>query len=102
MSSGPVDIVVAHEGLPGTPLVSNYRSFIPPEIVEVADRVRAQMGEIADRLEPELWVHGHWHHRMSAVRGTTRVECLNESRGPFEETVLACRLDTLETLPVTL
>jgi hypothetical protein len=97
VGAGPVDIVAAHEGLPGTPLVSTYRSFIPPEIVELADRVRSQMGDIADAVSPDLWVHGHWHHRMSAVRGSTRVECLHESRGPFEETMMVCSLDTLET-----
>lgn len=102
MQAGPVDIVVAHEGLPGTPLVSNYRSFIAPEVAALAGRVRDRMGDIADHLEPSLWVHGHWHHRMSATRGPTRVECLHESRGPFQEAVIACRLDTLETTPVEL
>lgn len=94
--SGPIDVVVAHEGLPGTPLRSTYKSFIPPEIVELADDVRARMGDLADRLQPQLWVHGHWHHRMSTVRNGVRVELLNESRGPFNETAVTCDLTTLE------
>jgi hypothetical protein len=95
--SGAVDLVIAHEGLPGTPLVSNYNAYIPPEVVELADGVRSAMGAIADELAPSVWAHGHWHHRMSAMRGPTRVECLHESRGPFSETVLACDLETMQT-----
>ena len=95
-SVGPVDVVIAHEGLPDTPLQSTYRAFIPPEIVELADNVRTKMGELADHLSPDLWVHGHWHHRMSAIRNGVRIELLHESRGPFHETSVICDLETLE------
>jgi hypothetical protein len=92
-----IDIVVAHEGLPDTPLRSTFTDPIPEVLLTRADWLRREMGVIADTLNPSLWVHGHWHHRMSAVRGATRVECLNESRGPKHESVLACDLDTLST-----
>lgn len=100
LANGPVDVVVAHEGLPDTPLVSTYGGYIPPEIAAHADRVRGLMGGIADALRPEIWVHGHWHHRMSARRNGTVVECLDESRGPFRDTSLICDLGTLETRPL--
>jgi hypothetical protein len=99
-SAGQVDVVVAHEGLPGTPLRSGYTAFIPPEIVELADDVRTRMGRLADTVKPELWVHGHWHHRMTAQRGATRVELLHESRGPFEETAVLCDLETMGIGPL--
>ena len=96
-ASQRVDVVIAHEGLPDTPLVSTYRAFIPPEILELADGVRTRMGELAETLQPRLWFHGHWHHRMSAMRGSVQVELLHESRGPFEETALVLDLETLTT-----
>jgi hypothetical protein len=97
LDAGHVDVVIAHEGLPDTPLESTYTAFIPPEILELADGVRSRMGELADALQPKYWFHGHWHRRMSAVRNGTRVELLNESRGPFEEALLVLDLETLET-----
>lgn len=100
LAAGSVDVVVAHEGLPDTPLVSSYQSHIPPEIVAHADRVRQAMGEIADALRPAIWAHGHWHHRMTAQRSDTVAECLHESRGPFDQTALLCDLTTLETTPL--
>jgi hypothetical protein len=92
-----IDIVVAHEGLPDTPLRSTYTGVIPHDLLARADALRNQMGSVADVLAPALWVHGHWHHRMSATRGPTAVECLNESRGPWAETVLACELESIAT-----
>lgn len=99
-SAGPVDVVIAHEGLPDTPLRSTYREYIPPEILELADSVRDRMGALADVLSPALWMHGHWHHRMSAERNGVRVELLNESRGPFEETSIVLDLDSLSTASI--
>lgn len=101
LRAGAVDIVIAHEGLPDTPLVSTYTSFIPPEILARADALRVRMGEVADRVTPSIWVHGHWHHRMSASRQGVRVECLDESGGPFSDTLLLCDLETLETSPIS-
>lgn len=100
LAADPVDVVVAHEGLPGTPLKSTYTAFIPPEILELADTVRGRMGELAEALSPALWIHGHWHHRMSTDRAGVRVELLNESRGPFEETAIVLDLETLATSPI--
>jgi Calcineurin-like phosphoesterase len=92
-AAGRVDVVVAHEGLPDTPLVSTYRGTIPPEILTASATMRARLGRLAERIEPAVWVHGHWHHRMTAQRGATRVECLAESRAAPEDTVLAYDLD---------
>jgi hypothetical protein len=101
LANGSVDVVVAHEGLPDTPLVSTYSGHIPPEIAAHAHRVRELMGGIADALRPQIWAHGHWHHRMTARRNDTVVQCLHESRGPFRDTSLICDLETLETRPLT-
>ena len=100
MAASAVDVVIAHEGLPDTPLRSTYTDYIPPEILELADTVRGRMGELADALRPALWIHGHWHHRMSAERHGVRVELLNESRGPFEETAIVLDLETLASGPI--
>ncbi len=97
LSAGPVDVVVAHDTVPGMPVQGLPMFSIPWSIRRRAAEHRARLEELQRATRPALWVHGHWHDRASARLDGTRFESLSHDRGGLAGSVLACDLDTLTT-----
>lgn len=95
-----VDVVVAHDTVPGMPVTGRPALSIPWAIRRRASDHRKRLSALHKSLEPKLWVHGHWHQRASARLGTTRFESLSHDRGPASEAALLCDLSTLDLTPI--
>lgn len=97
MSTPDIDVVVAHDTVPGMPVSGRPSLSIPWSIRRRASDHRKRLQALQKRLQPSLWVHGHWHQRATATLGGTRFESLGHDRGPLEESVLFVELDDLTT-----
>lgn len=97
MAAGAVDVVVAHDTVPGMPVQGLPFLSIPWSARRRAADHRGRLEELQKATRPELWVHGHWHHRASARLGGTRFESLSHDRSGLAGSVLACELDDLAT-----
>lgn len=97
MSSFPVDIVVAHDAPTEAELVL-MKDMWPEEDVALSNAHRALMSEIAQTLQPDLWLHGHYHQRAATEFAYTtdynlRMECLAEDNMPMEKSTLLLEID---------
>lgn len=71
IADGPVDVVLAHDApdrvmIPG--INEHTAKFWPEHLIREANQHRALMGNVADALQPSLWVHGHYHVRYEGRR----------------------------------
>ena len=94
--AGPVDVVVAHDTVPGMPVRGAPPLSIPASARRRAREHRKRLRALRDAVEPALWVHGHWHQRATARIDGTRFESLGHDRGPMEDSYLVVDLATLE------
>lgn len=92
MHAGPVDIVVAHDTVPGMPVRGLPPLSIPWSARRRARDHRNSLADLRDAVTPAVWVHGHWHQRATARISGTRFESLAHDRGPLEDAVLAINL----------
>jgi hypothetical protein len=88
LTAGPVDVVVAHDTIPGMPVRGLPPLSIPWSARRRARDHRARLRELRDAVSPTLWVHGHWHQRATARIAGTRFESLGHDRGRFEDSFL--------------
>lgn len=95
MNAGPVDVVVAHDTVPGMPVQGLPPLSIPASARRRAAEHRARLRGLQAEVTPSLWVHGHWHQRASASIGGTRFESLGHDRGPIEDSLLVLNLEDL-------
>jgi hypothetical protein len=80
-----LDVLVTHAA-PTTDLTPrNRRLPLPPSIVADIRSVRALLDQAVERTRPSLVVHGHYHVRLSASAGGTRVEGLAHDKSSPEE-----------------
>lgn len=91
-----IDVVVAHDTVPGMPVTGRPALSIPWAIRRRASDHRKRLSSLHKKHEPSLWVHGHWHQRATARLGSTRFESLSHDRGPAREAALLCDLPSLE------
>ena len=96
-TAGPVDIVVAHDTLPGMPVRGVPDRSVPEDLLAEAAEHRRRLGEVEAATNPALWVHGHWHQRRSWERQGCRIESLAADGHSIEDSTLACDLDRLTT-----
>lgn len=94
-SAGPVDVVVAHDTVPGMPVKGLPPLSIPWSARRRAREHRERLAQLRDTVTPALWVHGHWHHRAGATISGTRFESLGHDRGVLEDSILEVELDDL-------
>lgn len=95
LSTGRVDIVVAHDTVPGMPVRGLPPLSIPWSARRRAADHRAQLRQLQQMVTPTLWVHGHWHQRATARIEGTRFESLGHDRGPFDASMLVVDLAEL-------
>jgi hypothetical protein len=95
VAAGPVDVVVAHDTIPGMPVRGLPPLAVPWSARRRAREHRARLRDLRDAVSPTLWVHGHWHQRATARIAGTLFESLGHDRGPFEDSFLAVDLDRL-------
>lgn len=94
LRAGDVDVVVAHDTVPGMPVKGAPPLSIPASARRRAREHRKRLRTLRDTLAPDLWVHGHWHHRATATIDGTRFESLGHDRGPIEESFVVVDLAT--------
>lgn len=72
VSSEPVDILVSHDVPAGVRTIEAYDEATshmwPEDAVRDASFNRVLLGEVADKVEPKLIVHGHRHHAYTDKR----------------------------------
>ncbi len=90
-----VDVVVAHDTIPGMPVSGLPALSIPWSIRRRASDHRKRLASLQKSLKPRLWVHGHWHQRKTATLSDTRFESLGHDRGPHSDAALFCDLPSL-------
>lgn len=62
LGEDPLDVLVTHDAPDGVPL----KGLGLPVVNQVlADEVRARLRSAVESTEPNLLLHGHWHHRYS-------------------------------------
>jgi hypothetical protein len=93
--AGSVDVVVAHDTVPGMPVRGLPPLSIPWSARRRAREHRERLAELRDVLTPALWVHGHWHQRATANIAGTRFESLGHDRGPLVDSILEVDLEDL-------
>jgi hypothetical protein len=69
----PRDVLGTHDA-PMRPLDRPPPTPIPEEDLVVARAVRRLLADAVARTRPSLVLHGHWHHRYSAVEDGVRIE----------------------------
>lgn len=106
----PVDVVFAHDCPAGVHIPSigcnnderpGWPPPFPPKVLAQADFHRGKMRVIADKLNPQVWIHGHYHipYRLSA--GSTEFIGLGCDMDLFvERTVCFIGQDLGVSLPV--
>ncbi|MEX2280526.1 MAG: metallophosphoesterase [Acidimicrobiia bacterium] len=99
LAVGRVDVVVAHDTVPGMPVKGLPPLSIPWSARRRAREHRGRLAELRDTVTPALWVHGHWHQRASANITETRFESLGHDRGPLADSILEVDLDDLPEQP---
>lgn len=92
LAAGPVDVVVAHDTVPGMPVRGLPPFSIPWSARRRAAEHRRGLQGLLETVQPALWVHGHWHQRATARIAGARFESLGHDRGPLAEAVLAIDL----------
>jgi len=97
MGAGKVDVVVAHDTVPGMPVQGLPFLSIPWSARRRAAEHRSRLEELQRSARPSLWVHGHWHDRATARLGGTRFESLAHDGAGLARSVLGCELDDLST-----
>lgn len=95
MTADDVDVVVAHDTVPGMPVSGRPSLSIPWSIRRRASDHRKRLQALQKQHLPALWVHGHWHQRATATLNGTRFESLGHDRGPLEDAVLFVDLGQL-------
>lgn len=98
MSTEGVDIVVAHDTVPGMPVRGRPSLSIPWSIRRRASDHRKRLQQLQRALQPSLWVHGHWHQRATARLAGTRFESLGHDRGELADAVLVTDLSGQDPL----
>lgn len=96
-SAGTVDVVVAHDTVPGMPVRGVPPLSIPWSSRRRATEHRRRLQALQETVTPALWVHGHWHQRATARLGGTRFESLGHDRGTQDDATLVVDLGTLGT-----
>jgi hypothetical protein len=94
-----IDVVVAHDTVPGMPVRGVPPLSIPWSARRRAREHRDRLAELATALEPQVWVHGHWHQRATARIGATRFESLGHDRGALVDALMEVDLEGLEDGP---
>lgn len=97
-AAGSVDIVVAHDTVPGMPVHGDDTLSIPASARLRAKEHRARLRRLQEHATPDLWVHGHWHDRATATINGTRFESLGHDRGPIEDSFIVVDLATMIVL----
>ncbi len=94
IDAGPTDVLLTHDyPALGYALTSTMN---PPEDLErISREVRDRLAGVARAINPQLVVHGHWHHRYSTRRDGISIEGLNCDGCADSAVVL--NLDTLQT-----
>lgn len=97
MSKPKVDIVIAHDA-PMEAQLTLMKGVWPEEDIRLSDAHRRLMSEFAKHLQPSLWVHGHYHQRMSsafdyAVDHHLSMVCLAEDNMPLAKATLLLELE---------
>jgi predicted phosphodiesterase len=94
--AGRVDLVVAHDTVPGMPVKGTRPTLsIPWSARRRASDHRKRLRSLRDAVEPAVWVHGHWHQRATARLDGTRFESLAHDRVGLRGSVLVCDLGDL-------
>jgi hypothetical protein len=96
MAAADIDVVVAHDTVPGMPVSGRPALSIPWSIRKRASDHRKRLAALQKSLQPRLWVHGHWHQRATATLNSTRFESLGHDRGSDADAALFCDLPSLE------
>lgn len=94
-AAGSVDVVIAHDTVPGMPVSGVPTLLIPWSIRRRARDHRRHLEEIHRILRPRVWVHGHWHQRATAQLDGTRFESLGHDRGAFTDSAVILDLADL-------
>jgi hypothetical protein len=74
LGDDPLDVLVLHDA-PLRPS-DHPKVALPDQDLEVSRAVRRLLARALARTRPELVLHGHWHHRYSAVEEGVRIEGL--------------------------
>lgn len=97
IADGPVDAVLAHDApdrveIPGI----MDSSWLPSECAARCRSHRQLLGEVADGVRPELWVHGHYHVRYRERRGPMTVAGLDaDVNGSVDASLVVVSTGTL-------
>jgi Calcineurin-like phosphoesterase len=82
---GPIHVLITHDA-------PDYPPGFTPKgdswFCERATRSMDMVRRLCDHHRPVLHVHGHWHHRYSIVRGTTKIVGLHCNYGRLGEAVM--------------
>lgn len=99
--AGTVDVVVAHDCPAGAPLALEPRRF-PERLVNAANAHRRVCRELAEAVAPKLWLAGHYHQRVTAQVGRTRVDVLSDNSGGHwaERAAVVVDLSVLDVSPL--
>lgn len=101
IAGGPADVMITHDAPATTGALSGYLASngfrMSGQLLHECYMSRMRVREVVDAVQPQLLVHGHYHHRYDDQLGDTRIiglDCDGTSR--FDNLIL---LDT-KTLKV--
>lgn len=64
IADGPVDVVIAHDAPDGVLIPGLWMGW-PEEAMRRANGHRAMLSEVAQAIQPAVWIHGHFHVRYN-------------------------------------
>jgi Icc-related predicted phosphoesterase len=76
---GPT-VVISHHTPSSLSVASEYKTD------EITAGYTSRLEEFILDFKPELWIHGHTHHRYDYILGETRVVCNPRGYIPYEDT----------------
>lgn len=81
------DVLVSHDAPWGAPNVMGFETVGEKDDYPESAANRKRLAAIVDAVQPDLLVHGHYHHRNSTLYRNTRVEGLGRD-GDYKSMVV--------------
>lgn len=94
LASEPVDIVLAHDA-PSWANLQLSSSLWPPEDIRLSEQHRFLMTTFCDKLQPTLWIHGHYHQRAITFGDKTTIMGLAHDQLTLNDATYLLHLDLL-------
>lgn len=82
---GPFHVLVTHDAHDYPP---GFEPKGDPDFRVRSAKCMDMIRRLSDKYQPGLHVHGHWHHRYSTMRGTTKVVGLNCNYAKLSDAVM--------------